>query len=107
MALSLRVLALVALSSCLGAFLYLHWRQGAELRSLQVAHKLLQRELTGSRGERDQLQFKLNLMQDDLEAVQKSRVESDRRALELDEVLQEERGNLVSLSRLSVVKHCG
>ena len=102
MASSLRVLALAALSSCLGALLYLHWMQGGQLEAVRTAHSQLQRELTASRGERDQVQFKLNLAREDLEGVQKSREESERRVVDLDEQLQEERGNLVGLSALDL-----
>lgn len=95
MAQSLRVLALVVLSSSLGGLFYVYWKQCGELRELSSARGQLQQELTSSRAERDQVQFKLNLVREDLGAVQQAREEGERRAQELDEQLQEERGRLV------------
>ena len=92
----LRVLALAVLSSCLGGLLYVYWRQCGELRGLRSANGQLREELTSSRGERDQVQLRLNLLRQDLGAVQQAREEGERRGQELDEQLQEERGKLVS-----------
>lgn len=92
---SLRHLISVALSLCLGAALFLYWKETSQLQESRLANRQLKRELTSSRGERDQVQFKLNLLREDLESAQRARDESERRVQELDEQLQEERGKLV------------
>ncbi|CAI8004016.1 hypothetical protein GBAR_LOCUS3814 [Geodia barretti] len=89
-----RVLALVVLSSCVGGLLYVYWRQCVELRGLRSANGQLRHELTSSRGDRDQVQFRLNLLREDLGAVQQAREEGEQRVQELDDQLQEERGRL-------------
>ena len=91
-----RLLVLLALSSCLGALLYLYWRESCELRNSLLANRQLQKELTSSRSERDQVQFRLNLLREDVESAQRAHEESERRAQGLDEQLQEEQGKLVS-----------
>ena len=96
MAPSLRLLASVVMCSCLGGLACVYWRQSCELHALRLSESQLRKELTSSRGERDQVQFKLNLLREDLGAVQQAREESERRAQELDDQLQEERGKLVS-----------
>ena len=92
---SSRHLLPVALSLCLGAAFFLYWRESGQLQTSRHSHRLLQRELTASRSERDQVQFRLNLLREDLEAAQQAREEGERRVQELDEQLQEERGKLV------------
>ena len=67
-----------------------------EVRGLRSANGQLRQELTSSRGERDQVQFRLNLLREDLGAVQQAREEGEQRVQELDDQLQEERGRLVS-----------
>ena len=67
-----------------------------ELRGLRSANGQLRHELTSSRGDRDQVQFRLNLLREDLGAVQQAREEGEQRVQELDDQLQEERGRLVS-----------
>ena len=92
---TIRHLVPVGLSLCLGALLYIYWRESAELYASRLVSKQLQKELTSSRSERDQVQFRLNLLRDDVASVQQAREESDRHVQELDEQLQEERGKLV------------
>jgi chromosome segregation ATPase len=65
-----------------------------EVRGLRSANGQLRQELTSSRGERDQVQFRLNLLREDLGAVQQAREEGEQRVQELDDQLQEERGRL-------------
>ena len=96
---SYRHLLPVVLSLFLGALLYLYWRESSELHQSRLTNNQLQRELTASRSERDQVQFRLNLLRDDLESAQRSREESERHMQEIDEQLQEERGKLVSIAR--------
>lgn len=88
---------MVFLSLCLGVLIYLYWRESDELEKSRVANKQLQKELTASRGERDQLQFRLNLLREDLDSAQRAQGESEKRVQELDEQLQEEQGKLVSI----------
>lgn len=94
-----RLFVPVVLSLCLGVLIYLYWREGDELQSSRTANKQLQKELTLSRGERDQLQFKFNLLREDVESAQQAHEESERRVQELDEQLQEELGKLVSVNK--------
>lgn len=98
---SLRHLVPVVLSLCLGAVLFLYWRESSQLQDSRLALRQLKRELTSSRGERDQVQFKLNLLREDVESAQREREESERHLQELDEQLQEEQGKLVRLARLN------
>lgn len=91
-----RHLASVALSLCLGAVLFLYWRESSQLQDSRLSNRQLERALTSSRSERDQVQFRLNLLREDVETAQQAREESERRVQELDEQLQEERGKLVS-----------
>ena len=101
---SLRHLVPGILSLCLGALLYIYWRESAELHDSRLANKQLQKELTSSRSERDQVQFRLNLLRDDVASAQRAREESDRHVQELDEQLQEERGKLVCSPAVGVAK---
>lgn len=75
--------------------MFLYWRETSQLQESRLANRQLKRELTSSRGERDQVQFQLNLLREDLESAQRARDESERHVQELDEQLQEERGKLV------------
>lgn len=101
LAMSLRHLVPVALSLCLGAALFLYWRESSQLQDSRLALRQLKRELTSSRGERDQVQFKLNLLREDVESTQRELEESERHLQELDEQLQEEQGKLVRLAGLN------
>ena len=101
LAMSLRLLLPVLVSLCLGVLLYLYWRESDELEKSRLAYKQLQKELTASRGERDQLQFRLNLVREDLDSSQLGQEESEKHAQELDEQLQEEQGKLVSMKKLA------
>lgn len=89
-----RYLAPLVLSLCLGALLFLYWRESNELQRSLMTNNQLRRELTTSRSERDQVQFKLNLLQEDMNTAQK---ESERQIQGLDEQLQENERLLVSL----------
>ena len=91
-----RLLVPLSLSLCLGAVIFLYWRDRHELHSSRLVNEQLQRELTLSRGERDQVQFRLNLLRDESSNTQQAYEESERRVQELDEQVQEEQGKLVS-----------
>ena len=86
----------VGISLALGVAIFMYWSASSQLQEIRQSNRALKRELTSSRSERDNVQYRLNLVKSDLEQAVRNKEESERRAQELDEQLQEERGKLVS-----------
>lgn len=72
----------IILAFVVGVLLYLYWGVSSQLGSLQGDNRELKRDLAGARNERDNLQYRLNLLREDLDVALQKRDDLEQRAEE-------------------------
>lgn len=97
---SLLLLVLLCLSLILVGTLFLYWRERNELEEMQRSNNALKGDLTMSRSERDEMKYRLDLLNGKIEMLDLRRSKMENHQLDLtravDDQVQDER-KLVSL----------
>ncbi len=72
----------ILLAFVVGILLYLYWGVSSQLGDVQADSRGLKRDLAGARNERDNLQYRLNLLREDLDVALQKKDELEGRAQE-------------------------
>ena len=85
------------LALVVGILLYFYWGVSTQVHSIRADNNALKRELSNARNERDNLQYRLNLMKEDLDMALQGKEELKQRTQEEREKLEEAEEKLVRL----------
>ena len=90
------------LAVVVGILLYFYWGVSTQVHSIRADNNGLKRELSNARNERDNLQYRLNLLKEDLEVALQGKEELQRRTQEQSEKAAGAEGKLVRLYACSM-----
>ena len=85
------------LAFIIGLLLYFYWGASSQVVSLKTDNNGLKKELRAARNERDNLQYRLNLLREDLDVALQKKEEADRRFQEEEELVQGADAKIVGL----------
>ena len=85
------------LALVVGILLYFYWGVSTQVHSIRTDNNALKRELSNARNERDNLQYRLNLMKEDLEVALQGKEELKQRTQEQSEKAEGVEEKLVRL----------
>ena len=74
------------LAFIIGLLLYFYWGVSSQVHGLRADNSALKRELSNARNERDNLQYRLNLLRDDLDVAVQGKEDAQRRVEQLETV---------------------
>lgn len=85
----------LVLAFIIGILLYFYWGVSSQLRGLREGDRDLRRELSNARNERDNLQYRYNLLKEDLNVASDGKQEALQRAEEQERNFLESEQKLV------------